>query len=207
MEMIEESDVYKYNFLVHSTRLTFCWNLHWYSSIPCYCLCEYLWISLGEANALFSIVCLSCFSKRGKQQNEKFIFRDGMRGGNELSRWWIELILTIATGYNRSCRQIRHQLLQRETTKIIFVFYLSLSFSCPAEYYVIEIALDGELIRAYIRHVAPSTSCWLHHGAHLIRDTTSSHGSIKEKVEFWEEVKNNLWALLILIMQVWKNIR
>ena len=29
---------------------------------------------------------------------------------------------------------------------------------------------------------------------------------VKEKVEFWEEVKNNLWALLILIMQVWKNI-
>ena len=29
----------------------------------------------------------------------------------------------------------------------------------------------------------------------------------KEKVELWEEVKNNLWALLILIMQVWKNIR
>ena len=27
------------------------------------------------------------------------------------------------------------------------------------------------------------------------------------QVEFWEEVKNNLWALLILIMQVWKNIR
>ena len=30
---------------------------------------------------------------------------------------------------------------------------------------------------------------------------------VKEKVEFWEEVKNNLWALLILIMQMWKNIR
>lgn len=124
--MIEESDLYKYNFLVHSTRLTFCWNLHWYSSIPCYCLCEYLWISLGEANVLFSIVCLSCFSKRGKQQNEKFIFRDGVRGGNELSRWWIELILTIVTGYNRSCRQIRHQLLQRENHICLLSFLIIL---------------------------------------------------------------------------------
>ena len=32
--------------------------------------------------------------------------------------------------------------------------------------------------------------------------------SIKEKVEFWGKVNNNLWAfVIILIMQVWKNIK